>query len=218
MSEQDPHPAMRQPDADPPAQRASDADREWTAELLRTAAGDGRLDGDELEQRLAEALRARTVAALQTLTADLQPASGPGPEATVTPAGPSRSSIVSIMGGSERKGRWRVARRLNVLNIMGGSELDLTAAELCSPVTEIRVLSIMGGCQLRLPRGVEVQVSKLGIMGGHDVQLDHEPPPAGAPVIRLRMVAIMGGAEIRQGPKPLTAGRTPPGERELDRG
>jgi hypothetical protein len=214
VSEQDPNRAMRQPDAGLPALRASDADRERTAELLRSAAGDGRLDADELEQRLAEAFRARTVVALQTLTADLQPASVPGPEVTAA-AGPSRSSIVSIMGGAERKGRWRVAQRLNVLNIMGGSELDLTAAELSGPMTEIRVLCIMGGCELRLPHGVEVRISKLGIMGGHDVQLDREPPPPGAPVIHLRMVSIMGGAEVRQGPKPLRTSRR---ERKLDRG
>ncbi len=51
--------------------RASDADRERVAELLRTAAGEGRLGSDELEERLERAFGARTEAELEPLTADL---------------------------------------------------------------------------------------------------------------------------------------------------
>ena len=34
------------------------------------------------------------------------------------------------MGGNDRKGRWRVAKHCKVINIMGGSDLDLNQAEL----------------------------------------------------------------------------------------
>jgi len=51
--------------------RASDADRERVTERLRTAAGEGRLSADELEERLDRAFRARTEAELAPLTADL---------------------------------------------------------------------------------------------------------------------------------------------------
>ena len=51
--------------------KASDADRDRVVEQLRTAAGEGRLDADELEQRLAAALAARTSEDLESLTADL---------------------------------------------------------------------------------------------------------------------------------------------------
>ena len=51
--------------------RASDAEREAVADRLRTAAGDGRLDHDELEERLAAAYGARTTGELVSLTADL---------------------------------------------------------------------------------------------------------------------------------------------------
>ena len=57
--------------------RASDADRERSAERLRTAAAEGRLTPDELEQRLERAFGARTEAELQPLTADLPPAASP---------------------------------------------------------------------------------------------------------------------------------------------
>jgi hypothetical protein len=60
-----------------PDLRASDADREATAERLRTAALEGRLDDDELEDRLASAYRARTCAQLTALTADVTPPPDP---------------------------------------------------------------------------------------------------------------------------------------------
>jgi Domain of unknown function (DUF1707) len=54
-----------------PEHRASDAEREAVADRLRAAAGDGRLDADELEDRLAAAYVARTRGELVPLTADL---------------------------------------------------------------------------------------------------------------------------------------------------
>ena len=51
--------------------RASDADREAVTERLRRAAGEGRLEPDELEERLHMALRARTYGELDRVLADL---------------------------------------------------------------------------------------------------------------------------------------------------
>jgi hypothetical protein len=51
--------------------RASDADREAIAAQLRQAAVEGRLDADELEERLDGALRARTYGDLDRLVVDL---------------------------------------------------------------------------------------------------------------------------------------------------
>ena len=55
--------------------RASDADRETATERLRQAAGEGRLEPEELEHRLHAALRARTYGDLDLVLADL-PATG----------------------------------------------------------------------------------------------------------------------------------------------
>lgn len=53
--------------------RVSDADRERTAERLRSAAAEGRLSPDELEERLERAFGARTFAELEPVVADLPP-------------------------------------------------------------------------------------------------------------------------------------------------
>lgn len=51
--------------------RASDADREAVTERLRKAAAEGRLEPDELEERMHTALRARTYGELDRVVADL---------------------------------------------------------------------------------------------------------------------------------------------------
>jgi hypothetical protein len=51
--------------------RASDADRDVATDRLRDAAGEGRLEPEELEQRIDAALRARTYGELESLLRDL---------------------------------------------------------------------------------------------------------------------------------------------------
>jgi hypothetical protein len=61
--------------------RASQQERERVVELLRTHAGEGRLDMDELEERVEAALGARTRGELDALVADL-PGGRPRPRAS----------------------------------------------------------------------------------------------------------------------------------------
>jgi hypothetical protein len=72
--------AMSLDPARPPL-RASDADREAVAERLRVASVDGRIDSDELEQRLAQVYSARWVGELDRLVADVVPPPPPAPPA-----------------------------------------------------------------------------------------------------------------------------------------
>ncbi len=52
-------------------QRASDADREEVVELLRNAAGEGRIGHDELDERLTRALSAKTYRQLHATVDDI---------------------------------------------------------------------------------------------------------------------------------------------------
>jgi pilus assembly protein TadC len=71
--------------------RASDADRESVAERLREATAEGRLLAEELEQRLASALRARTYGELDAVVADL-----PATHRTARPAIPLLKPAVAL--------------------------------------------------------------------------------------------------------------------------
>jgi hypothetical protein len=67
--------------------RASDADRDQVAERLRTAAAEGRIGFDELEERLTATLAARTYGELEAMVADL-PSSPPARRHAWLPASP----------------------------------------------------------------------------------------------------------------------------------
>jgi len=206
-----------------PELRASDADRERAVEVLRRAASDGQLTVDELEERIPCAYAARTRNELALLIADLstEPLQEAVPAPTdADPSGLRRRDgqggtrwVVSIMGGHDKRGRWRLAPRCTVLNIMGGSDIDLNDAELSGPLTELNMYSIMGGGEIRVPHGVDVQVSNFALMGGNGVELGDEVAPPGAPTVHIRLVSIMGGSDVARGRKPTREDRRR--EREL---
>jgi hypothetical protein len=79
--------------------RASDADRERVAEILRQHCTAGRLDLDEYSERLSRALRARTLPELLSVTSDL-----PHPDAVVPTSQPHRRRPPG--GGVERRAPW----------------------------------------------------------------------------------------------------------------
>ncbi|HEY4281108.1 MAG TPA: DUF1707 domain-containing protein [Conexibacter sp.] len=191
-----------------PHLRASDAEREHAAERLRQATGDGRLTVEELDERLEAVYAARLQAELEPLTADLpdepagrEPAAGARRVRRVpVRAGEGGTSwIVSVMGGNDRKGRWRIGRACRVVNVMGGSNLDLNDAELAAGEVTMTVVSVMGGSDIYVPEGMNVEVTKIGIMGGNDVDLGDDRPDPGGPVLRLRLISIMGGTDVSRG-------------------
>ena len=188
-------------DSQLPEPRASDADREQAVETLRHAASDGQLTVDELEERVTSAYGARTRTELERLTADVRSVAEPRGALPVREGPGGTRWVVSIMGGHDKRGRWRVAPRCTVLNIMGGSDIDLNDAELSEPVTELTMISVMGGGTVWVPHGVDVQVSDFALMGGNGAELGDEVAPAGAPSIRIRLVSIMGGSEVKRGRK-----------------
>jgi hypothetical protein len=189
-----------------PELRASDAEREQTVELLRHAVAEGRLAVDELDDRIRSAYTVATRGELQQLVADVSTgsvvaagAATSHPAPAITPGDGGTRRLISVMSGHERKGRWRVGASVSVVNVMGGTDLDLNDAELSSQETQIRIVSVMGGGEMRVPDGVDVQVSEFAFMGGNDVKLGDQVPPPGAPVIHVRLVSIMGGFSVRRG-------------------
>jgi hypothetical protein len=186
--------------------RVSDADRESTADVLREAAGQGRISMDELDERLEHAYAAKTYADLAQVTHDLpQSGTAPGP---VTAGAPSRIGgtprnkfSIAILSGARRAGTWVVPPSYLSVAVMGGVELDLRDAQFSEPNVTLHAYTIMGGIQITVPEDVEVDVSGIAFMGG----FDHEasgPGVPGAPVVHVIGFALMGGVEVRRkGPK-----------------
>lgn len=190
-----------------PELRASDADRERAADRLRRAAGDGQLTLEELEGRLHDAYDARTRAELERLTGDLQEPNeeGEAPARTagysVRPGEGGARWLVAIMGGCERKGRWRIGARCTAINIMGGSDLDLNQVEFAGERVELSVYSIMGGSEIHVPEGLAVEISDYAFMGGNSIDVPQTGTTSGGPVLHLRLFSLMGGTDVKRGPK-----------------
>jgi hypothetical protein len=195
---------------DPQHLRASDADRERVAEMLREAAGDGRLTMDELDERLDAVYAAKTYAELTPITHDL-PASG-----QPVPAAPSAGEVrryggeptshgaFAILGGFTRRGDWVVPKDYNVFCFMGGGEIDLREARFAEREVNIHIVAIMGGCEVTVPEDATVRVTGIGIMGAFDHAMPGADNPNG-PVITISGLALMGGVDVKR--KPLKAAR-----------
>lgn len=188
--------------------RASDADRERVANVLRDAAGDGRLSMEELDERLDAVYAAKTYAELEPITHDL-PDTGTSyvPAPSAAPGGsmrrygdePTSHGAVAILGCFLRKGDWVVPKDFNVFCLLGGGEIDLREARFSEPEVSIHVVAIMGGCEITVPEDATVRVTGIGIMGGFDHALTGTGPPGG-PVITINGVALMGGIDVKREP------------------
>src|SRR5919107_4903787 len=159
---------------DPAQLRISDADRHRVAEILREAAGEGRLDLDELDERLEATYAARTYADLVPITRDLPVHPHPSsPPAARTPApppvvrGPASERHIAILGGLDRKGVWTVPERMTVFAMMGGADLDLREARFAAREVTITVNAFMGGSPITVGPHTNVVVEGTGIMGGY---------------------------------------------------
>lgn len=170
---------------------ASDAEREWVCSYLQEACVQGRLTSEELSARLDVALAARTRAELEGLLADLPPVPG----APLLPPAQKRVHV-GILGATKRSGRWRVPAESWWTSVMGGCRLDLTNAVFDSPVTTINVMAGMGTIEIRVPKGFEIDLIGTAIIGGRHLRLEGPPPPAGAPVIRIRVISGLGKVKI----------------------
>ena len=131
----------------PPALRASDADRDRTIDVLRAAVADGRLFPAEFDERVEAALAARTHAELAGLTADLgQAAAAPSGASLPVPAGQGTDKVVIREKHSAvlRDGRWTLPQRLVVRTAWSGVTLDLTKAVRTGPELTVE-LRVRGG-------------------------------------------------------------------------
>jgi hypothetical protein len=174
--------------------RASDAEREATVVRLREAAAEGRLSVEELATRIDSAYAATTQAELEPLTSDLPAAA---PSSVAVGSGGGTRFVLGILGGGDRRGRWRVAERVTVVNVLGGADLDLREATLAAPEVHITVVSIFGGSDIVVPEGVHVELSSFALFGGDDLRLEGPEPPPGAPVVHVRTVSIFGGTDVK---------------------
>lgn len=192
---------------EPHQMRISDEDRHKVAEVLRQAAGEGRIDLDELDERLEATYAAKTYADLVPITVDLPakgvepvgrtPANRPSDSGAVAHA-PTYASSVTIMGGQDRKGIWKVDGTHTATAVMGGIGLDLRQAVFTDRETVINANAVMGSVDVVVNAYTNVIVDGVGIMGDFSQARDRVEPQLGpdSPVVRVKGIALMGAVTV----------------------
>jgi len=173
--------------------------REKTVKKLEYNYAHGEISLDELEKRMEKAVNANQREDLEVLASDLiNPQSEQSRE--VYGDDESEETIVGFLSGINRKGKWKPARRIKVLVFMGGVDLDFAMADLLPGTTEIEFFCAMGGIDIRVPEGINVDLSGLPLLGGIENKLSGEFHP-GNPTIKVHGTVIMGGLDVKPSKK-----------------
>ena len=171
--------------------RISHVDRDRVAEVLRVAAGDGRIDSDELDERLAATYAARTQAELTPITADLPVHIGLAPE-------PQRHR--AVLRKLDRSGVWVVPSELTVLAMLGGAYLDFREATFPASEVVLTINAFFGGATVIVGPSTNVVIEATGFMGGYTAPsgLVNAKLDATSPTIRVRGRAFWGGVNVER--------------------
>ncbi|MFF7334598.1 DUF1707 domain-containing protein [Streptomyces sp. NPDC090306] len=185
--------------------RASDADRDRIADILRDALAEGRLTPDEHAERVEGVLAARTAGELEVFIRDLPagqqrvprgPASAPNrPTPGAIPLD-AEENVVAVFSTAARKGRWRVGRRLHAYSVFGNVEIDLSEAVFEYQQVVIKAVSVFGNVEIRVPENVSLRGTGGGVLGNFEVDtLDSVDPDA--PVVYVDGWAVLGNVEAK---------------------
>jgi hypothetical protein len=180
--------------------RASHEDRDRVAEILRVAAGDGRLTAEELDQRLEVALTARTQRELTALTVDLPATAGSTAVGVPPPAPKDLVRIQTHSGTARRDGAWVVPQAMDVQVTSGSVILDFTNAEIAVPVLKIHTEVKSGSVRLVTKPGIVVDTDDVSIRSGSTkvrTPWGHDHPVA----LRVEVSGSVGSGSFTAGPR-----------------
>jgi hypothetical protein len=181
--------------ASTPELRASHADREQVVDVLRIAAGDGRLTAEELDERLEAALTARTMGELAVLTTDLPTALDGG---AVGGSAVEAKEVVRIEqeGASARRDAdWVVPRRMEIHSRWGEVTLDFTDALITHGTLRID-LDMRGGALTLVTRpGVVVGTDSL-VTNHSKVKTRRAAEPDAPVVLRVEVAGELSFGQV----------------------
>jgi hypothetical protein len=178
--------------------RASHEDRDRVVELLRVAAGDGRLTAEELDERLEKALNARTYGELAALSRDLP--AGPAPLAGAVAEKPKEMIRIDCRSGSaKRDGRWLVPLRIEARVTSGHITLDFTEAVITQPSLQIDASVRSGSLNLVIRPGIVVDADDVAVSSGH-VKIRAPWGPEVPVFLRIQVSGRVGSGRIKARP------------------
>ena len=171
--------------------------------------GHGHLSLEAFQRRLDEAFEATDHEALIALTANLDlevdAAYVERKKAEFESAGHPRDPdedddevewIIDVFSGSDRGGAWEVPRELRIVDVFGGTDIDLSDARFTGPVTRIRLFCLFGGVNIYVPEGVSTTVKAFSIFGGFTNKAPSVARTNG-PRLVIEGLIIFGGGDVK---------------------
>lgn len=161
-------------------------------EQLRDAAAEGRIDLDELDSRLEQALTSKTYAQLAVLTADL-----PKSPSSAAESLPPLVLKGGMYGASRGPGCWDVPGHVIAHAGMGGVSLDFTRVECRLAEVVVEAYGETSGVTVVIPDGWAADTTGMdpGFGGLKDKTTSDRLP--GTPLIRLTGSGGMAGVVVR---------------------
>ncbi|WP_063745951.1 DUF1707 SHOCT-like domain-containing protein [Kribbella catacumbae] len=154
----------------PPGHRASDQDRERAAAVIQEAHSDGRLDFEELDERLTQIYSAKTQLELRTATADLVP---------VAQGGAAEVTIRAKHSAQKREGAWTVPERVTALPEHSSLRLDFTDAVVRWPEIHVEARPKHSSILMIVPEGWSVDLDQIDMVGSSASNKAGTPKPGG---------------------------------------
>ncbi|GAA1717688.1 DUF1707 domain-containing protein [Kribbella sp. NPDC056951] len=158
----------------PPSQRASDNDRERAAAVLQEAHTDGRLDFQELDERLTQVYSAKTQLELRDATADLVPVRDT--------AKPAEVMIRATHSAQKREGAWQVPERVAAELVHSSARLDFTDATVHWREVTVTANLTHSSITMIVPVGWSVTLDDVELHGG---SASNKTAPAGPNGVHL---------------------------------
>jgi hypothetical protein len=172
----------------PPAQRASDNDRERAAALVQEAHSDGRLDFPELDERLTQIYSAKTQLELRNATADLVPVA-------------HGSNAVELIirakhSAQKREGPWTVPERVVAVAEHSSVRLDFTDAVVRWPEIHVDAQAKHSSVVMIVPEGWSIDLDAVDVVHG-TTRNKATTPRAGGVRLRVTGQAKHGSIVVR---------------------
>lgn len=180
--------------------RISVDEREMAITRLQDSFVQGRLTDAELGERVANVLRAKTVADLDVVLCDLP--EEPSRELQTGGSAAGTGVILAYRSNTERTGMWRVPRNVRLEVFRGHMLIDLRTAQLSHSVTDFEVSAHKGTLEIIVNPAVNVEAQVSVYKGEWINTVEPEMGTTGSPVIRIHGSGYKSKVVVRKAPMP----------------
>lgn len=213
MSPSTPHSGEFSPDDNDPAKtfRIGHRERDDAIEVLREAAGDGRITVEELDDRMEKAQSAKFPADLDDILADLTtelPSDRFRPTSAMVERNAAAHDIdgwdrldpLVIKAGWEsesRRARWAVPPFIRCEPTMSNIELNFLEVDTDLEVIDVEIVAGMGSVVVVVPDDWAVNVDRLSKTWGSVKSVVNAVPERRRPIVRVSGSVGMGSFKAR---------------------